>query len=65
MRTTLPDGQEVEVLVQLALPLPLAHVGDLLGAIGRAAERLGYTNVGLVYSGPHANSIAGTPPART
>lgn len=65
MRTTLPDGTEVEVLVTLALPLPLSHVGDLLAAVGRAAEKLGYTNVGLIYSGPHTDGIAGVPPAPT
>lgn len=65
MRTTLPDGTEVEVIARLALPLPLSHVGDLMAAIGRAAERLGYTNVTWVYQGPHSECIVGIPPAPT
>ncbi len=64
MRTTLPSGREVEVLVTLTLPLPLDHFGHLLTAVGRCAEKLGYTDVGLVYDGPHAGCIAGTPPVQ-
>lgn len=66
MRTTLSDGTtEVEVLATLALPLPLSHVGDLMAAIGRTAERLGYTNVSMLYVGEHSGSIVGTPPNPT
>lgn len=64
MRTTLPDGTEVEVLVQLALPLPLTILPELLAAIGKAAEKLGYTDVGILTTGEHRDAIAGRPPAR-
>jgi hypothetical protein len=64
MRITLPDGiTEVEAIAKLALPLPLSHAGDLLGAIGRAAEKIGYTDVSLLHDGEYAGYIVGTPPA--
>jgi hypothetical protein len=56
------DKVELEVLVRFALPLPLNVYAELIGAIGRSAERLGYTDVGFVYEGPEAGSIAGRPP---
>lgn len=52
------DGREV--LARLAYPLPLDLVGPLLGAIGVAAEKAGYTNVSLDMNDQGA--IIGTPP---
>jgi hypothetical protein len=55
-----PDG--LEVLVRLAYPLPITTAGGLLGAIGREAERLGYTDVCIITEGPDSGAIAGRPP---
>ena len=53
------DGSEV--LVRLAFPLPITIVPELLKAIGKVAERAGYTDVVLLTDDNGA--IAGTPPS--
>lgn len=57
----LADGREL--LAQLAHPLPLAIAPELMTAIGKAAEKAGYTDVGILTAGPHAGYIVATPPA--
>lgn len=52
------DGREV--LVTLALPMPLNIVSDLLRAIGDVAENAGYTDVSLTTDG--TSRIVATPP---
>lgn len=54
-----------EVMVKLVLPLPLPLATRLMRAVGKAAEKEGYTDVVILTEGPHAGSIAGTPPARS
>lgn len=51
------DGKEL--LVTLGLPLPFALAGDLVVAIGTAAEYHGYTDVLLVDG---MRQIVATPP---
>ncbi len=63
MRTTLPDGTVVEVLVQFALPLPLTVLPELMAAVSKAAEQLGYTGVGILTEGEYRGAIAGRLPA--
>ena len=52
------DGREV--LVTLALPLPLQIATDLIEAVGRVAEEHGYTDLVMLTDG--TGGIAGTPP---
>lgn len=53
---------EREVLARLELPLPLDVAAELMRAIAKAAEKLGYTDVVILTDG--SQRIAGTPPAR-
>jgi hypothetical protein len=50
-----------EVLVRLALPLPLDVATGLMRAVDVEAKRLGYTDIVLLTDG--SGGIAGTPPA--
>lgn len=53
----LPAGREL--LATIAYPIPITIAGQLMGGIGRAAERCGYTDVTI---DPSNGRIAGTPP---
>lgn len=50
------------MLLHFAYPLPINTIGPLMAAVGRAAERLGYTQLHLITAGPYTGAVAGTPP---
>lgn len=52
------DGREV--LVTLALPLPLALATELMSAIGNAAKKAGYADAAILSDG--TGRIVATPP---
>jgi hypothetical protein len=55
------DGREV--LVLLALPLPITIVTDLMEAVAEVAASHGYTDLVLMMDG--TGGLVGTPPTRT
>ena len=58
----LPDGREV--LLRFAVPIPVTVVAELLPAIGRAVERLGYTDIRMGGDDDNVPCISALPPAR-
>lgn len=56
-----PAASGREVLLALALPLPMLLATDLMRAVQEVAERHGYTDVVLLTDG--TNRIAAIPPA--